>query len=197
VLKTDFHIPDIALGCLALVICITLFLKPKILYGVYLPALSPVLKQVHKVDDAPLASALRENNNGDIQKQAVAEDVIRISSANAKNYKLLLEDFFKNNKPFLRAEYTLDQLVTDLKVPRYTLSAFINREYNMGFREFLNRHRVEYMIAHLNKPEWEQFTLEAIAEECGFSSRTSFIKNFKEITGQTPSAYIKVNTKNA
>jgi len=81
-------------------------------------------------------------------------------------------------------------------VPRYTLSAFINREYNMGFREYLNRYRIKYMLANINNPEWEHYTLEAIALECGFSSRSTFINNFKEIIGETPSSYFKNRKKN-
>jgi AraC-like DNA-binding protein len=193
--KTDFHIPDIAIGSLALVMCIALFTRPKILYGLYIPTLSQTLPEQNGLTNTTFNAALPANPLINENKETGSENTIRVSSSDAYNYKLLVENFFNINKPYLKAEYTLDQLVTDLKVPRYTLSAFINREYNMGFREFLNRYRVEYMITNLNKPEWEQFTLEAIAEECGFNSRTTFIKNFKEITGLTPSAYVKGHSK--
>ncbi|MFM2327153.1 MAG: hypothetical protein RIR31_1355 [Bacteroidota bacterium] len=63
----------------------------------------------------------------------------------------------------------------------------------MGFRGFLNRHRVSYFKNNLNNAKWKRFTLEAIAGQCGFSSRFIFLKNFKEITGQTPSEFVKSN----
>jgi AraC-like DNA-binding protein len=106
----------------------------------------------------------------------------------------MVENFFRDMKPFLNPDYSLELLVRDIHIPRYILSAFINREYGMGFREFLNRYRVEYMIDNLNKPEWQQFTIEAIASESGFNSRITFFKNFKQITGQSPSEYIKNQT---
>lgn len=191
IFKNDFHIANIAMGTLGFVICIALFARPKILYGVYVPSL-PHLVTEHKPDQVPLipiAFTLHEE-----QEKNIADEGVNLSSADAIYYKAMLDNFFINQKPFLKSDYTLDHLVADLNVPRYALSAFINREYNMGFREFLNRYRIEYMLANLNKPEWRQFTLEAIAEECGFSSRTTFIKNFKGITGQTPSAYLKGKT---
>ena len=63
-----------------------------------------------------------------------------------------------------------------------------------GFREFLNRYRVDYFKENLEKPGWKNLTLEAIAAECGFNSRITFISNFKKITGTTPSEYIKTAT---
>lgn len=71
------------------------------------------------------------------------------------------------------------------------LSAFINREYGIGFREFLNRYRVDYFKENLDNPDWKNLTLEAIAAEYGFNIRSTFIANFKKITGTTPSEYIK------
>jgi AraC-like DNA-binding protein len=61
----------------------------------------------------------------------------------------------------------------------------------MGFREFLNRFRIEYLIQIKDRPEWRNFTLEAISSECGFNSRITFINNFKQITGKSPSEYFK------
>jgi AraC-like DNA-binding protein len=190
VLQNDFKIPDITLGSLAFVICIALYSRPRILYGLYMPVSSTMPERDNK--DGYAALQLTPENNSSIEeKNEDSGPFIRISSEETQNYKILVENYFNLNKPFLNTHYTLDHLATDLKVRRYILSAFINREYNMGFREFLNRYRIEYMIAHLKKPEWAQLTLEAISEECGFNSRTNFIKNFKEITGQTPSSYIR------
>lgn len=190
IFKTDFEIPDISVAAFTLAICTTLFVKPKILYGLHMPSSATLVREINEIEVSS-ATSLAENKIDSEEKSVKVKETTSISSVEARNYKMMIETFFNSDKPFLNSEYTLHQLVIDLKIPRYTLSAFINREYNVGFREFLNRYRIEYMLANLNKPEWRQFTLEAIAEECGFSSRTTFIKNFKEITGDTPSAYLK------
>lgn len=41
--------------------------------------------------------------------------------------------------------------------------------------------------------ESKKYTLLALAYECGFNSKSTFNKHFKENTGKTPTAYI--NTK--
>jgi AraC-like DNA-binding protein len=107
-----------------------------------------------------------------------------------------VENYFLEKKPFLSTEYSLEQLVNDIHVPRYILSALINREYGMGFRDFLNRYRVDYFKENLHNPNWSNLTLEAIGEKCGFHSRSTFINNFKRITGKTPSEFTRNRLEN-
>jgi len=61
----------------------------------------------------------------------------------------------------------------------------------MGFRKFINEKRVAYIIENSKKPEWKNLTLEAISIESGFGNRSTFIKNFKEVTGKNPLQYFK------
>jgi len=42
-------------------------------------------------------------------------------------------------------------------------------------------------------PENSKFTMMSLALDCGFNSKSSFNKNFKKVTGQSPSEYL--NTK--
>lgn len=180
---------DILLGITVLVICLQLFFKPNILYGVYFPlTLKKDIPPEENRGIMPHPVIKREADplpeNGTIPQEYIDLET-------AFKYKELLETHFLTNKPYLNTEYSLDQLVRDLHIPRYTLSAFINREYGMGFREFINRYRVDYFKKNCIHPKWTQFTLEAMAAECGFASRITFIKNFKEIAQMTPSDYLK------
>ncbi len=183
IIKTTYTILNISLGVFSIIICLTLFFRPKILYGVYQPLVTNSDELVQegfnevKEPEMPVIENLQSNNG--------------ITLTDGIRYKKLVETHFKEFKPFLNIEYSLEDLVGDVNIPRYILSAFINKEYGMGFREYLNRYRVQYMIENLQKPEWENFTLDAIASECGFKSRITFFKNFKLITGKTPSQYIK------
>jgi AraC-like DNA-binding protein len=197
--NTRLTVADILLGATILFICLQLFMRPQILYGIFKPLpkvaiinSTPSIPEVLLHQPAPPLICI---DNGTVKPEEIAE-VICSDQAEQFRYKNLVETYFREKKPFLQLDYSLEQLVTDTHIPRYILSAFINREYGMGFREFLNRYRVEYLIANLDKPEWQNFTLEAIATECGFSSRITFLKNFKQITGQTPSKYIKEKHKN-
>jgi AraC-like DNA-binding protein len=197
--NTRLTVADLLLGATILFICLQLFMRPQILYGIFQPL--PKLTTINITPSVPDVLLYQAHPPLVLIDDTAAKPdeitaVICIDQAEQFRYKNLVETYFREKEPFLQLDYSLEQLVTDTHIPRYILSAFINREYGMGFREFLNRYRVEYLIAHLNKPEWQQFTLEAIATECGFSSRITFFKNFKQITGQTPSKYIKEKHKN-
>jgi AraC-like DNA-binding protein len=196
--NTHLTVADILLAATIIFICLQLFIRPQILYGIFSP--------LPKLNSSNEISAFQN----DLLQNSVLEPVleiyldefpekapntINIEPAEQLRYKNLVENHFQKNKPFLKTDYSLEQLVRDIHIPRYILSAFINREYGMGFREFLNRHRVDYMKANLGNATWKQFTLEAIAAECGFSSRVTFFNNFKQITGQSPSEYIKAHQK--
>jgi AraC-like DNA-binding protein len=197
--NTQLTVADILLGATILFICLQLFMRPQILYGIFQPLPKEHIINTIAVLPDILIDKVAPPSLVFADGKAIGTEEITIltgcDQAEQFRYKNLVETYFREKKPFLQPDYSLEQLVIDTHIPRYILSAFINREYGMGFREFLNRYRVEYLIAHLNKPQWQQFTLEAIATECGFSSRITFFKNFKQITGQTPSKYIREKHK--
>jgi AraC-like DNA-binding protein len=184
IIKTTFTILNVSLGVFSIIICLTLFFRPKILYGVFQP--------LPNNDNAEPQGILKQKVTSDVLEEEKSISDFRISQEDGFRYKKLIETHFNLHRPFLKIDYSLEDLVEDVHIPRYILSAFINKEYGMGFREFLNRYRIDYMVANLNRPEWENFTIDAIATECGFKSRITFFKNFKQITGQTPAQFIKL-----
>jgi AraC-like DNA-binding protein len=190
IVSNDYYMPDVAMGILGLLISMTLFAKPEILYGIYQPS-----KVVDSISQRQPVIVPEDQNTVSPDNEGITGPVLerkdaRISTGDAFNLRLQIEHYFQQHRPYLQPDYSLDKMVEDLKTPRYMLSAFINREYRMGFREFLNRHRIQYLLDHLHQTKWQQFTLEGIANECGFSNRTTFINHFKEVTGMTPTAYL-------
>jgi AraC-like DNA-binding protein len=179
----NFYINDIALGIIVTILGVSLFVRPGILFGIYEP-LKSVIKESSTISNSSERTIPIENPN-----QAKAPNTI--TGAEAQRYSVLITQFFKGNDSFLKSDFSLDSLVKETGIPRYVLSSFINREYGMGFREYLNRYRIQYLIAHFDKPEWKNFTLEAMANECGFQSRKTFINNFRMQTGKTPGEYFK------
>ena len=59
----------------------------------------------------------------------------------------------------------------------------------MNFNQLLNEKRIEVALRNLENSKWEHLTLEGVALEVGFKSRTTFNKAFKTKTGCTPSKY--------
>jgi AraC-like DNA-binding protein len=198
--KTNLSLSDLGLGIIVMMICVQLFIRPKLLYGVFQPIFAiPVYESIASVNKEKTGLVAFESSSSlaDILLPGleIGKPVpeLTISQSDSYRHKKTIESFFENQKPFLQTDYSLERLVADINIHRYALSAFINREYGMGFREFLNRYRVNYFKDNVDNHKWKNLTLEAIAEQCGFNSRSTFIKNFKEITGQTPSEYIKTS----
>jgi AraC-like DNA-binding protein len=112
-------------------------------------------------------------------------------------YRQIVEDLFRNQKPFIKPGYTIRDLSIETQVPSYQLSAFINQEYGKNFNEFINDHRVDYLRDLVSgSSEYSQYTLEGLGNLAGFKSRTAFIAAVKRRTGKPPSEIFgKKNTE--
>ena len=104
-------------------------------------------------------------------------------------YEKVLE-IMEKEKPYLNEELKLNDLAKLLNVQSHHLSAAINKNGNVNFYRFINSYRVDEVKEKL-KNDNMQTNLLAIALESGFSSKSSFNRIFKEITGNTPSSYQK------
>ncbi|WP_198045075.1 helix-turn-helix domain-containing protein [Spirosoma montaniterrae] len=106
-------------------------------------------------------------------------------------YDRQIREFMESQKAFLQRGYTLREMAETTGIPLHHLSAVINRHYGYHFNEYINHWRIEYLKQRLDKNEWKHKTLEALAQESGFTNRTSFITAFKKHCGKTPSDYIR------
>jgi AraC-like DNA-binding protein len=55
----------------------------------------------------------------------------------------------------------------------------------------MNRMRIDYIIENLGGPQWGNLTLEGIARQAGFNSRTTFFNSIKKATGLAPSEFLE------
>ncbi|MFC3197072.1 helix-turn-helix domain-containing protein [Parapedobacter deserti] len=92
------------------------------------------------------------------------------------------------SKLFLNPAVSLDMLSQRTSIPRHQLTQVFNRYYKKAFYSFIAAARTEYAITRI--PEMgDTITLDSLSYECGFNSKTSFNRYFKEYTGMTPSEY--------
>lgn len=97
--------------------------------------------------------------------------------------------FFETEKPFLNKELNINQVSVALDIPSRELSFIINNHFGQRFNDFLNKHRIEYITKKINKEYLSNFTIEAIASEAGFASKSTFNLAFKKHHQCTPSEY--------
>ena len=105
--------------------------------------------------------------------------------------KKKLLDFLDFAKPFLNKNLTVGELAEALEMPTHQLSKLINNQLGQSFFEFINRYRVEEVKLRFFEPKFSNLTVLGIAMECGFNSKASFNRIFKQFTGLTPTEYIK------
>lgn len=109
-----------------------------------------------------------------------------------EDYKQEMErivEFFETEKPFLNKELNINQVSVALKIPSRELSFIINNHFGQRFNDFLNKYRIEYITKKINKEYLTNFTIEAIASEAGFASKSTFNLAFKKHHHCTPSEY--------
>lgn len=105
-----------------------------------------------------------------------------------KDYEDLVK-YMEHYKPFTDIDLNLFKLaeLTDLR-SRY-LSQLINQKSGKNFFDFVNSYRIKEFKSRVRQPENKHYTLLSIAFDCGFNSKATFNRVFKNQTGYTPSEF--------
>ena len=90
---------------------------------------------------------------------------------------------------YKKSDLSIDDLSGKLGVQPNYLSQIINQKEKKNFYDFVNTYRIEEFKRLIALSKHQQFTLLSLAHDCGFSSKSSFNRAFKKVTGQTPSEY--------
>lgn len=157
---------------------------------------TPLFENSHTLDD-------RQGDSDFSQIEVFPENAENDDSGNSKYQKSALTDeeaslihgrlreLMNEQKPFTNPDLTLNELAKNLEVHPNYLSQVINSKENKTFYDLINERRVQEFINLVSKPVSQQYTLLAIAFDCGFNSKASFNRNFKKYTGLTPSDFLK------
>ena len=90
---------------------------------------------------------------------------------------------------FANPDFGRDDLMRLLGVDKNALSGIIQRQTGTNVPGYVNNKRMEYAITLIK--EHPEYTLGAISEACGIKSPATFIRNFKNSYGMTPSEFRK------
>ncbi len=128
----------------------------------------------------------RNNKNADLQLPEERYKKTKLTNDKKEEIKDLLLTYFRDEVPFLNPELSMQILSGELNIPKHQLTEVLNTTIGKNFFQFVNEYRVEAVKQKLSDPAYNKFTIEVIAYDCGFSSKSSFFSVFKNITGQTP-----------
>jgi len=98
-------------------------------------------------------------------------------------------DLFIQKETYLVSGITIEEMAQTINLNRNTLSSLINDNEKVNFNRWINYLRIEKAKQIMtNNPS---LTLSEIAEETGYSDLPGFSRQFKFVTGKTPSSWRK------
>jgi YesN/AraC family two-component response regulator len=140
---------------------------------------------------------LSSQQKADIENEIPENVVVKKEELIDKNLMLdiakSLENVMKEEKPFLNKNLSLSILADKLGIRTHVLSFVLNTHYNENFYTYVNNFRIDYCKALLKNPKKQHLSIEGIALEGGFGSKSTFNTLFKKQTGVTPTQF--KNTK--
>lgn len=107
-----------------------------------------------------------------------------------------LHVYLEEYKPFLKSTFSLAQLSANLNIPVHHFNYYFRKTQQSNFLEQRMRWRIQHAKELIDSGKDKVITLEAIGLESGFQSRTTFFVNFKELVGESPSAYAERKNSN-
>jgi len=102
-----------------------------------------------------------------------------------------LQHLMNTEQLFKESELSLTDLAERLDTHPNYLSQIVNEKEGKNFYDYINSMRVEAFLKMSADPKNRQFTLLALALDCGFNSKSAFNRYFKKATGQAPSEFLR------
>ncbi len=134
---------------------------------------------------------LQANNEKDNMRQKYKSSSLTNTDKESMQQDII--SVMENSDEIFQQDFSLTRLATILEADHHHVSQVINEQLNQNFASLLNQYRIIEACRRMNTPEiYGNLTIEGIANGVGFKSRPYFVKVFKELTGLTPSAYLKL-----
>ena len=141
-------------------------------------------QEAEESDEEESREALKDNTTSG--KDKTAED----TAVTMRNVEYAVRKWIKA-EGYLKSGMKLPIAADEIGVPQYQLTAWL-RQQNLKYSDWITGLRIEdakrMLLEH---PEW---TSEAIAENCGFTTREYFHRIFRSTIGMTPAQYQQRNT---
>jgi AraC-like DNA-binding protein len=127
----------------------------------------------------------------DKNKPLFSETIKKQEDPNISELAQKIKRIVEQEKFYLNPELTIEHIAEAVGSHRNTISKCINSELNMNFHQFIKSYRIDYAVKLMNDVQNHNITIEGIALNSGFRSKSVFNPAFKEQIGMTPSQYLK------
>jgi AraC-like DNA-binding protein/streptogramin lyase len=121
----------------------------------------------------------------------------KLQDKDAEVIRQLLEKYLLETKGYLNPDLKQIDMANAINCSSTDLSQVLSQYLNTSFTDFVNKYRIEEFKVRIRQKSAAKYTLAALSEQCGFSSRTSFFRALKKQTGLTPLEYLRsINREN-
>lgn len=171
-----FHHPLLLIILISfLILAISLFFFPQILYGLTKNINEPA---IHKQETLIVKNKLQ------------VEEITIEENEWLKELSIRINEYLRKEKPYLSKDFSMHDIAVAMDVPNHHISFCLNQVMNTSFANLKNQLRVEHSITLLKQNEASSLSIEGIAQNSGFATRSSFYTAFKKVTGTTPTEYL-------
>ncbi|CAM1349039.1 AraC-type DNA-binding protein [Tenacibaculum crassostreae] len=102
---------------------------------------------------------------------------------------------FKNtstNLDFLKPDFSINYIAEKLNTNTTYVSFVFNKHNEESFKQYSTRLKIDYVVEKLKTDKlFRKYSIQAIAEEIGYTNASAFTRAFKKQTGVTPSIFLK------
>ena len=97
---------------------------------------------------------------------------------------------FENGDEIFESNFDMNRLAELVGSTYKNVSQTVNEQLGKNFNQVLNEYRIKEACRRLNdQATYGNYTIEAIGESVGYGSRSTFVTQFKTLTGLTPSEF--------
>jgi len=121
-----------------------------------------------------------ENNTPEEYRESITADNL---------YFQKLELLCKEQHIYTDSTLNREKVAEKLGISAGYVSQIVNTITGDNFANYINQYRVEAVKEMISNSEYENYNLLTMGLESGFTSKTTFYKAFKKVTGQTPNEY--------
>ncbi|WBL25080.1 helix-turn-helix domain-containing protein [Zunongwangia sp. HGR-M22] len=176
---------DISYTMNVLAISATLIVHWTAYIGIYKYKLAKNKDAIHNFLNKDLALSyinqeFVENSDSEVDRESMTADNL---------YFQKLEILCKDDHIYTDNTLNREKVAQKLGISAGYVSQIINTVTGDNFAFYINKYRVEAVKEMISNSEYENYSLLAIGLEAGFTSKTTFYKAFKKVTGQTPNEY--------
>lgn len=155
----------VAYSVLGLLLNLSMFLFPEILYGSFLKTVKKDL----------LVNTKSENT---------------FNQEEIESFEKILATYLVS-KPFLDVNFNKSRVMVDLDISDKFFTFYFNEHLGINFNQWKSNLRIDESVRLIESNFLKYQTVESLANQIGFQSRNKFSDAFKKRFGKTPSAYIK------